>query len=67
VVHKPHVVRSLTRRLSKASPGVYSTYRINVTSYFTLMHVMYCALRVGSYLMMVIGCMVVPFHILSLM
>jgi hypothetical protein len=30
------VVRSLTRCQSKASPGTYSTYRINNVSYFTL-------------------------------
>jgi hypothetical protein len=46
-VHKPQVLRSLT--LSKASPGAYSTYGSNKTSfYFILLHVMYCALRVGS-------------------
>jgi hypothetical protein len=36
VVHKPQVVRSLNRRLSKASPGAYSTYRMNIVSFFTL-------------------------------
>jgi hypothetical protein len=35
VVHKPQVVRSLTRRWSKASPGAYSTYRLNSVSWFT--------------------------------
>jgi hypothetical protein len=36
VVHKPQVVRSLTRHWSKASPGAYSTNRLNNVSCFTL-------------------------------
>jgi hypothetical protein len=65
VVHMPHVLRSLT--LSNASPGAYSSYSTNMTC-FTLFYlpVMYCALRIGYSWMMVIGCMVVPFRILSL-
>jgi hypothetical protein len=35
-VHKPQVVRSLTRRWRKASPDAYSTNRINNVSCFTL-------------------------------
>jgi hypothetical protein len=35
VVYKPQVVRSLTQRLSKVSPGAYRSYRINNVSYFT--------------------------------
>jgi hypothetical protein len=37
-----------------------------VLLYFS-MHVMYCALSIGFLVDDVIGCMVVPFHILSLL
>jgi hypothetical protein len=34
MVNKPQVVRSVTRRLSKASPGAYRSYRmINMTCF----------------------------------
>jgi hypothetical protein len=36
VVHKPHVVSSLTCPSSKASLGAYSTYRFNNVSCLTL-------------------------------
>jgi hypothetical protein len=65
VVHKLHVVRSLTQRLSKASRGAYSSHNLLtcVLFYFS-MHMMYCALRIGSLDNdNVICCMVVPFHI----
>jgi hypothetical protein len=39
---------------------------INV-SCFTILHVMYCALRIGFFNKVVIGCMVVFFRILSLL
>jgi hypothetical protein len=35
MVHKSQVVRSLTRRLSKASPDAYRSYRMNNMSCFT--------------------------------
>jgi hypothetical protein len=60
VVHKPQVVRSLTWRLSKASPGVYRSYRMNNMSCWLIFACVYCALCVGS-CVMVLGCMVVPF------
>jgi hypothetical protein len=62
-VHKHQVLGSLS--LSKASPGAYSSYRTNMIC-FTLLLVMYCALLIGYPWMIVIGCMVVPFRILSL-
>jgi hypothetical protein len=63
VVHKPQVLRRLTQRLSKASPGAYSSYRMQILSHVQLsMHVMYCALRVGFLDNMVIGCMIVSFR-----
>jgi hypothetical protein len=34
MVHKPHVVRSLIRRSSKANPGAYRSYRVNNVSCF---------------------------------
>jgi hypothetical protein len=63
VVHMPQFVRSLTRCLSKASPGAYSTYRNEILSllYFS-MHVLYCALCIGFLNEVVISCLVVLFH-----
>jgi hypothetical protein len=48
-VHKPQVLRSVTRRWSKASPSTYSPYRrINMTCFaYIQLHVIYCALRIG--------------------
>jgi hypothetical protein len=65
--HKHQVLMSLTRPLSKASPGAYRSYRMVNMCCLLSFYVMYCALYIGSYLMMVIGCMVVPFRILYLM
>jgi hypothetical protein len=60
VVHKPQDVRSITRRLSKASLAAYRSFgMINMTCFIYLACVD-CALCVGS-CMMVIGCMEVPF------
>jgi hypothetical protein len=36
MVHNPQVVKSLTRHLSKTSPGANRTYRMNSVSCFTL-------------------------------
>jgi hypothetical protein len=60
--------RILTFPLSKASPGAYSTYRNVILSllYFS-MHVMYHALCIGFLYDIVIGCMLVPFHMYSLL
>jgi hypothetical protein len=65
VVHKLQVVRSLTRRWSKASPGAYSSHRMLTCVFFYFsMHAVYCALCIGSLDDDdVIGCMVAPFHI----
>jgi hypothetical protein len=61
VIHKPQVVKRVTQRLSKASPGVYRSYRmINMTCFIYLACVDY-VLCVGS-CMIVISCMVVLFH-----
>jgi hypothetical protein len=38
MVHKSQVVRSLTRCLSKASPGAYRSYRMNYVSCFTFLY-----------------------------
>jgi hypothetical protein len=35
-VHKPQVLRSITHRWSKVSPSAYSTNRLNIVSFFTL-------------------------------
>jgi hypothetical protein len=47
-VHKPQILRSVTRRWSKASPDAYSPHRMltRVLLYFS-MHMMYCALYIG--------------------
>jgi hypothetical protein len=47
-VHKPQVLRSVTRRWSKASPGAYSPHRMltRFLLYFSI-HVMYYALCIG--------------------
>jgi hypothetical protein len=61
---QPHeALQILTVPFSKASPGAYSTYRnvILCFLYFS-MHVLYCALHIGFLNEVVIGCMVVPFH-----
>jgi hypothetical protein len=57
------VSQMLTFPFCKATPGAYSTYRNVILSllYFS-MHVMYCALRIGFLYDIVIGCMLVPFH-----
>jgi hypothetical protein len=46
---RPHEMpHMLTFPLSKASPGAYSTYKLNVESCLVIyMHAMYCALLVG--------------------
>jgi hypothetical protein len=49
--------------LSKASPGAYSTYEMNIGSCFTYIYACVdCALRVGFLVDDVIDCMVVPFY-----
>jgi hypothetical protein len=54
--------------LCNASPGVYNSYRNDYMSpIYSSMHVMYCVIHVGFLDDMMIGCMVVPFHILSLL
>jgi hypothetical protein len=50
VVHKHQVVRSLTRCLSKASPGAYSAYRmINMTCFTYLCMCCLCIMCMALY------------------
>jgi hypothetical protein len=56
----------LTRRLSKASPVHIDPIEWLTCLVCLSLHVMYCALCVGFCLMMLIGCMVVSLHTLSL-
>jgi hypothetical protein len=49
--------------LSKASPDAYRSLKMNNVSCLLIYACVACALRIGSY-MMVMGCMVVPFRII---
>jgi hypothetical protein len=63
VVHKPQVVRSLTRRLSMASPGAYSTYRDVIMCLALPLYA--CDVLCNTCRILydiVIGCIVVPFY-----
>jgi hypothetical protein len=66
VVHKPQVMRSVTQYLSKTIPGAYRSHNMINMTCFTIFACINCALRVGS-CMMVIGYMVVPFRMSSLL
>jgi hypothetical protein len=52
-VSKHQALQILTFSLSNASPSAYSTYKNAILSLALLsMHVMYCALHVGSHMML---------------
>jgi hypothetical protein len=68
VVHKHQVARILIFSLSNASLGAYNTYKIQILSLvYLFIHVLYRVLRVGFFDEVVLGCMIVPFHVLSLL
>jgi hypothetical protein len=66
VLHKTQVVRSVTQRLSMASPSAHKSFGMINMTYFIYLACVDCALRVGS-CMMVIVCMIVPFCMSSLL